>query len=325
VSADLFTRGLELRSIEKSKRTVDFIASTDTIDSYDDVVEQDWVLDRYKANPIVLYGHNSRDILPIGKATRVEVVESNGRKQLECTIQIASKEANPIAEQVWNSLNEGTLRAVSVGFAPGDYRFEKRDGREVFVLSKNELHEISVVPIPANPDALAKMKAKAIAAAGNEPQPTAPTASTETNMLTEKEMNERIAKAEAEKSLADKQLADAQKDAASVKTELAATQGTVKALEIDRDAHKARADLAEASVIESEVGALVGVKILPAEKDTFVELRKSNPALFTKMVGQRPEMKLLTPVVPDEKGAPPTVVNGATGAGGDLANKIFGS
>ena len=76
----------------------------------------------------------------------------------------------------------------------------------------------------------------------------------------------------------------------------------VKALETDRDAQKARADKAESAAIESEVDALVGVRITPAEKETFVELRKSNAALFTKMVSQRPEMKVLKgTVIGDEK------------------------
>lgn len=320
---ELVHRALGFKSLDKQTRSVRFVASTDAIDSYDEIVEQDWMLDRFKANPVILFGHDSRS-LPIGKALDVAVVEENGRKQLEATIQLVSADANPLAEQVWNSLNEGSLRAVSVGFIPNDYRFEKRDGREVFVLSKNELHEISVVPIPANPEALAKMKAKALAAAGREPPNTASAANTESTM-TEKEMQERVAKADAEKALAEKQFADLQKDHAALKTELAATQGTVKALETDRDAHKARADQAEASVIEAEVSSLVGVKIAPAEKDTFVELRKTNPSLFRKMVDGRPEMKLLKgAVIESEKKTPPSVTD-ANGYGADLAAEIHGS
>lgn len=297
-AAELVSRGLLLRSVDDAKRSVDFIASTDAIDSYDEVVEQDWILDRYRANPVVLFGHNSRE-LPIGKSTRCEVVTENGRRQLECTIQFLSAKANPRAEEVWQSIKEGALRAVSVGFKPNDARFEKRNGVEVFVLSKNELHEISVVPIPANPEAVAKMKAKAMAAAV-ETQP-APAAARE-DIMNEKEMQERVAKADAEKAVAEKQLADIKKELAETKTALAASEGTVKALETDRDAQKARADKAESAAIESEVDALVGVRITPAEKETFVELRKSNAALFTKMVSQRPEMKVLKgTVIGDEK------------------------
>jgi len=283
-------RGLELRSFDKTSRHVEFVASTDAVDSYEEIVEQDWQLERYRANPVVLFGHDSRD-LPIGKATFCEVVQRNGRMQLECTIQIASAKANPLAEQVWNSIEEGTLRAVSVGFIPGEVRAEKRSGRQVLVLSKNELIEISVVPIPANPEALAKMKAKAFAAATENQQLALP-AVTE-NTMDEKQMNERVAKADAEKGHAEKVLTDTQKELTSTKAALAAVEATVKAVETDRDAQKARAEKAEAGVIDAEVEALVGKKIAPAEKADMVELAKTNRPLFERIVKARPEMKLL--------------------------------
>lgn len=161
MSIDILSRAFGLKSLDQSERTCDFIASTDAVDSYEEVVEQDWDTTRFMKNPVILFGHQSRE-LPIGHATRCEVVTAKGgKKQLECTIKFATAEANPMAEQVWQSVIQGTLRAVSVGFCPGDVRFEKREGKGIYVLSKNELHEISVVPIPANPEALAKMRAKA--------------------------------------------------------------------------------------------------------------------------------------------------------------------
>lgn len=290
--SELLARALALKSFNKDARSVDFIASTDAIDSYDEVVEQDWVLDRYLSNPVVLFGHNSRD-LPIGKATRVEVVNANGRKQLECTIQIASAKANPMAEQVWNLIEEGALRAVSVGFMPGDYRLEKRNGVEVFVLSKNTLHEISVVPIPANPEALAKMKSKARTASTTNQ---AVEASTKEAMDI-KELTDANTKLVAEKALVDAKLAEAHKDASTAKAALLAAEGTIKALEGDRDGFKARAEKAEAMAIEAEVDALVGIKITPAEKPVFLELATTSRKLFKSAVEARPAMKLTEQVV----------------------------
>ena len=150
------SHGLRIRAVREADREADFIASTECIDSYDEIVEQVWDLDRYLGNPVVLFAHDSRS-LPIGQCTSVGVRNGN----LECTIRFASAEANPMAENVWQSVKEKTLRAVSVGFVPRDVRREMRDGDEVYVLSDNELHEISVVPIPANPEALAKMRARA--------------------------------------------------------------------------------------------------------------------------------------------------------------------
>ncbi len=219
MTLDMLSRAFGLKTLNDEERTVDFIASTDALDSYEEVVEQDWNLKRFKKNPVVLFGHQSRD-LPVGSCTRCEVVKAGDKMQLECTVKFADAAANPMAEQVWQSVKQGTLRAVSVGFTPGDVRFEKRDGKGVYVLSKNELHEISVVPIPANPEALAKMRSKARAAATDEGS-TGPSAQEKADMdLTEAlakiselktsgaelalKVNEETARAEkAEKALAD--------------------------------------------------------------------------------------------------------------------------
>src|SRR5258708_3883344 len=121
--------GIHVRSLNIEQRTADFVASTDTIDAYDEVVDQtSWKLARYKANPIVLWAHQSRE-LPLGVATRCEMV--NGR--LECTIQFSTEDLNPVAEQVWKNVKAGVVKAVSVGFLPNTIRYEMRNGVEVYV------------------------------------------------------------------------------------------------------------------------------------------------------------------------------------------------
>lgn len=145
---------MRLKRFDNEQRSAEFIASTDAVDAHGDVIDQgSWVLNHFQANPIILYGHNSKE-LPIGQATAVSVV--NGK--LMATIKFASAEANPKAEQVWKLIQEGILRAVSVGFQPTDGRYEMRNGDEVFVWRSPILKEISVVPVPANHEALARMK-----------------------------------------------------------------------------------------------------------------------------------------------------------------------
>lgn len=305
-SATPRSHGLHLREMRQSTREADFVASSDAVDAYDEIVEQSWVLERFRANPVVLYAHQSRE-LPIGQATRVELVEGN----LETTIRFASAQANPKAEQVWKLLQEGALRAVSVGFVPKTVRYEKRNGQDVYVLADNELHEISVVPIPANPEALAKMKAKALAAATVEagtkalqPADTAPE-----NVMTEKEFQDQLAKSAAEKALAERLLSDANKALDASKATVTALETQNKALAGERDASIERATKSEDKLIELEVDALVGTKIAPAEKDDFVALRKSNPELYTKFVAQRGDKKLLASVI-QPKLPPPTNLAG---------------
>jgi HK97 family phage prohead protease len=302
----LVTRGLSVKSLNDTGRTASFIASTDAIDSYDEIVEQDWILDRYRTNPVVLFAHDSRE-LPVGQCIDVGVV--NG--QLECTVKFCSAEANPHAERVWQSVREGALRAVSVGFRPGDVRFEKRNGKEVFVLSKNELHEISVVPIPANPEALAKMKTRARASVDAQ----------EREKETAMDIEKMLAQREAELRAAEGKVAAKEKELAAVLLENESLGGKLKTLTTERDALLERAKVAEDKIVESEVDALVGVKIAPAEKAEFVELAKSSRSLFERMVKNRLELKLLKPVINDEaKGAPPSTVGSGNGEG--LAARI---
>ena len=160
-ATDLMVRrddALHVRAIRAESRECDFIASTETIDSYDEIVDQEtWDLSLFETNPVILYNHD-RGGLPIGQATRCEVVKG----QLEVTIKFASAEANPEADRVWRLVQEKVLRAVSVGFRPGEGRYETRGKRDVYVLYKNVLREISVCPIGANPDCLAQMKAEAL-------------------------------------------------------------------------------------------------------------------------------------------------------------------
>ena len=148
---------IEKGAIRVEAREVDFIASTDDIDSDGDIVEQDFIFERFLKNPIILFGHNSRS-LPIGQAKNIRVEGG----MLRLTVKFASKQANPVAENVFLLIKEEVLRAMSIGFIPRDVRRELRDDKEVFVLSKNELIEASVVPIPANQNAIVDAKSKAL-------------------------------------------------------------------------------------------------------------------------------------------------------------------
>jgi HK97 family phage prohead protease len=311
--AELIARALAFSSLNEAMRQCTFVASTETIDSYGEIVEQSWKLDRFRSNPVILFGHNSRD-LPVGKAVGLDVLGLGTDRRLEVTIQFASEKANPMAEKVWQSVIEGTLRAVSVGFMPGDYRYEKRNGDEVLVFSDNELHEVSVVPIPANPDALAKMRAKARDMSNHAD-------AREGDSMDLEQAKKRIADLEADGRTHEKTVA-------TLTTEKAALEREHAKAAKERDEAKAAVKAAEDKaveladkLIERDVEDLVGKKITPAEKPEWVELAKSSPTLFKKMAAARPDMKLLdSTVMPDVKGAPPPVT--ANGAGAALADAI---
>lgn len=147
-AADPSTVTLDASSGPEIKEAT-FVISTSSVDSYGDTINQNgWKLSRYRANPIVLWGHEQRS-LPIGKAvnTRVE----NGK--LVSTVQFDSDRH---AKRVAAMVQRGVLRATSVGFMPGEWEFAKDPKRPYGIDFKagHELCEFSVVNVPANQDCL---------------------------------------------------------------------------------------------------------------------------------------------------------------------------
>lgn len=129
-------------------RSVKFTISTSAPDRERDVIEpQGWDLSAFLKNPVVLFAHDY-DSLPVAKAT---TVEQQGDK-LIATAEFASKELNPMAEQVFQMLKAGFLKGASVGFRPLTFNYNEERGGIDF--EEQELLEFSVVPVPANAQAL---------------------------------------------------------------------------------------------------------------------------------------------------------------------------
>lgn len=156
---EVFARSMEVRAIDEKTRSIEVVASTDAVDLHGTILVQDWEedggLDRFRQNPVILWAHNASlglDELPIGRASETRMEDG----KLVARIEFAPLEVSELAERCWNAYRLKFLRAVSVGFWPRSYRWEERDGREVLVLFRNILLEISCVPIGSNPDALAR-------------------------------------------------------------------------------------------------------------------------------------------------------------------------
>lgn len=122
-----------------------FVISTSSPDRDNDVIEADgWQLANYQKNPVVLWAHDYRS-LPIGKA--IEVGLQGGK--LVSTMEFADHD---FANTVLRLVDGGFLRATSVGFRPEKYSInEDRRGLD---FTEQELLEFSIVPVPANPEAL---------------------------------------------------------------------------------------------------------------------------------------------------------------------------
>lgn len=340
--------GLAVREIDEKNKSVRVLASSDSVDSYGDIVDQKtFLLDRYKQNPCVLYGHNNVGVfgmggapewtLPVGFATDFGV----GADGLEATLNFVNSKASPMAPYCWEGFLQQSIRAVSIGFYPHEVTEEPHpdadpndadDDSTVYRLSQNELFEISVVPIGANPDAVAleaqrkserawfKQRAAgdpganwlrktiSIPIVGRAPAPPEPTITKtpaadpplqeQSSMTAEEQKKLETELAESKKALEakEKELEAAKKKAEEDAERLASE----KAAELKAAEERARKLELEAQ--EREVSDLVGKKITPAQKASFVKLRALSPELFaeiTKGLEDLPQTKAITPPDPD--------------------------
>lgn len=157
----------EIRKKNEDSRTITFIASDDTRDSAGTVLNQDnWNLTRFNSNGIIGYQHkvyggwddtdNPDNVIGKGFA----YIED---RKLMVDITFEPAEINPLAEKIYQKIMFGSLRAVSVGFLPvGRGKFGEGADAETYYFAGQELLEVSVVNIPANPNALKKcMEAEA--------------------------------------------------------------------------------------------------------------------------------------------------------------------
>ena len=142
-------------------RRMTFVASDETRDSYGTVLPvSEWNLERYNNNGIVGYAHKlygSYDADP-------DYVIGRGRAyvkgaELLVDIEFEPEGTNEIADKVWRKLQFGSLNGVSVGFSAQGAHWgegeEAEDGsKPTLYYTGLELLEVSVVTIPANPNAV---------------------------------------------------------------------------------------------------------------------------------------------------------------------------
>lgn len=149
-------RGKSMRTLTKDRpSTIEkagdgeyrFVLSDESEDAEGDIIRlAGWDLSRFKANAPALAFHKYDS--PVGQWKNVRVE----RDALRGTLKFAPRGASQLADEVRALVDSGTLRAVSVGFAPGEMSARPNGGIE-FVKS-HLLLEASVVSVGANASAL---------------------------------------------------------------------------------------------------------------------------------------------------------------------------
>jgi HK97 family phage prohead protease len=119
------------------------VATTEGVDRDGEVIKVSaWDFTNFQKSPVLLWGHDYGS-LPIGAVTDIRV---EGTSVIAKGVFARSE----FAQEVRALYDDGFVKTVSVGFIP-----HERNGA---VITKAELLELSFVSVPANPDALDRLK-----------------------------------------------------------------------------------------------------------------------------------------------------------------------
>jgi len=133
----------------KTKKTSSktFVFSTPDIDRDGDRVLQNWDLDDFIKNPIVLAFHDHTN--PVGKWINIRVQDG----MLQGDLELAEVGTSDFINSLHKLVEQDILKSVSVGFRSKKSKANTFGGYD---LDENYLFECSLVSIPANQNALAK-------------------------------------------------------------------------------------------------------------------------------------------------------------------------
>jgi len=133
------------------------IASTPVVDrQHDRVMPMGIDLSNYQKNPVLIFGHNySEPWAVIGRAADMTVDMSGLRIRPELRASTGDADPMNIVRALWE---QNLLRAASIGFQPIEAKANEHGGLD---FTRVELLEISLVPVPANQEAI-RMAVKAL-------------------------------------------------------------------------------------------------------------------------------------------------------------------
>jgi hypothetical protein len=140
----------EIQVLEGSDNGGRILINTGALDrDRDRVLPSGMVIDNYTRNPVVQWGHNYRDPwATVGKTTRMDVTADGVIAEFELRPAANDQDPQNIVRLLWEG---GWVRTASIGFIPTQGKQNPEGGMD---FSEWELLEWSLVPIPANQDAL---------------------------------------------------------------------------------------------------------------------------------------------------------------------------
>ena len=143
----------QVKAGDDAGRLITFTISTGSVDRDNDTIDpKGWRIQDYLKNPVVLFAHDYKS-LPVARAKEVRLSEGG----LSAVAEFATADLNPMAETVYRMIKGGFLNATSVGMRPVRHAYDETRGGYDFL--EQDLLEFSIVPVPANQDALVEIRA----------------------------------------------------------------------------------------------------------------------------------------------------------------------
>lgn len=139
-------------AVDVAKREASFIASDGSVDRFGDVLEPaGWDLTAFRRNPVFLWNHNTD--APIGTVPSIDVKDA----RLLARTRFIEPGLSERADQLFQMVAAGHLCAVSIGaraLADPEPILDAKECLTGFRYPAMELLELSLVSVPANPNAL---------------------------------------------------------------------------------------------------------------------------------------------------------------------------
>lgn len=138
---------ITIKSFNDEAREIEGVATTPTLDRVKDSVKSTGL--HFGAEVPLLLNHDHKQ--PVGN---VQFGKPTA-KGLPFRAKIAKvEEAGAVkdrTDEAWHSVKAGIIKGVSIGFKPEEYEPNKAGGMD---FTKAEIHELSLVAIPCNPEAV---------------------------------------------------------------------------------------------------------------------------------------------------------------------------
>jgi HK97 family phage prohead protease len=138
---------ITVKSFNEETRTLEGMATTPALDRVKDSIKPKG-LTFAKEAPLLLNHDHAK---PVGTVNFGAPTD----KGLPFTAQIAKVDEDGVVKQrvdeAWHSVKSGLIRGVSIGFIPKEYEPNAAGGLD---FTRAEVHELSLVAIPCNPEAV---------------------------------------------------------------------------------------------------------------------------------------------------------------------------